>query len=102
MGSEKTRAKVKQRVRKFEYSYSTLLFNSLTDCIDVYLYIYIYIYILNKYAYEIYANLHTRVFLMRTHVSLISCTFSNCNVFENGRTYIYIHIYKIIQIVRAL
>ena len=70
MGSEKTRAKVKQRVRKFEYSYSTFLFNSLTDCIDVYLciyiYIYIYIYILNKYAYEIYANLHTRVFLMRT------------------------------------
>ena len=32
-------------------------------------------------------------FLMRTHVSLISCTFSKCNVFENGRTYIYIYIY---------
>ena len=45
MGSENTRAKVKQRVRKFECSYSTLLFNSLTDCIHVYLCIYIYIYI---------------------------------------------------------
>ena len=45
MGSENTRAKVKQRVRKFECSYSTLLFNSLTDCIYVYLCIYIYIYI---------------------------------------------------------
>ena len=45
MGSENIRAKVKQRVRKFECSYSTLLFNSLTDCIYVYLCIYIYIYI---------------------------------------------------------
>ena len=45
MGSENTRAKVKQRVGKFECSYSTLLFNSLTGCIYVYLCIYIYIYI---------------------------------------------------------
>ena len=49
MGSENTRAKVKQRVRKFECSYSTLLFNSLTDCIYVYLCIYIYIYICRYY-----------------------------------------------------
>ena len=46
---------------------------------------------LNKYAYEIYTNLNKkRVFLMRTHVSLISCTFSCYHVFENIYIYVFI------------